>query len=121
MVIFQNKIIYMPGIPLGARRERIEDYAESCSGIQWREVKIPVEDGVILGGAVAEVVRTMNKRVSGKSRVESLPGKRRRRKVLILYFQGWVYNSRFPSDSAHGYVIFFQPQRMYFNPNIPFI
>jgi len=25
MVVFQNKIIYMPGIPLNARRERIAD------------------------------------------------------------------------------------------------
>jgi uncharacterized protein len=38
MVVFQNKIIYMPGLPPNARRERIEDYKNQCGGIQWREV-----------------------------------------------------------------------------------
>jgi hypothetical protein len=38
MVVFQNKIIYMPGLPPNARRERIEDYKNQCGGIEWREV-----------------------------------------------------------------------------------
>lgn len=38
MVVFQNKIIYMPGLPPNARGERIEDYKNQCGGIQWREV-----------------------------------------------------------------------------------
>uniref|UniRef100_L2G8G3 Alpha beta superfamily n=1 Tax=Colletotrichum fructicola (strain Nara gc5) TaxID=1213859 RepID=L2G8G3_COLFN len=37
MVVFQNKIIYMPGLPPTARRERIEDYEKQCWGVRWEE------------------------------------------------------------------------------------
>ena len=87
MVIFQNKIIYMPGIPLGARRERVEDYVSVCSGVKWREVKIPTEDGVVLSGVVGGVIvkRHDRKYESFNSRPTSRP-----RKVLVLYLQGFV-------------------------------
>lgn len=39
MVIFQNKIIYMPGLPPNARGERIEDYKNQCGGVGWKEVR----------------------------------------------------------------------------------
>jgi hypothetical protein len=42
MVIFQNKIIYMPGLPPNARREKISDYINinQPGGVMWQEVKI---------------------------------------------------------------------------------
>ncbi|KAF8437039.1 hypothetical protein BGX38DRAFT_1098852 [Terfezia claveryi] len=83
MIIFQNKIIYMPGVPLGARRERIDDYAGMCSGIKWKEVQIPTSDGHLLRGAVAEVtVRNEITRELGAA------GKPYRRRVIVVYFQG---------------------------------
>ncbi|RPB04344.1 hypothetical protein L873DRAFT_1666860 [Choiromyces venosus 120613-1] len=58
MVMFQNKIIYMPaGVPLGAKREKIEAYRKSCTGIKWRERfrDIKTEDGTLLSYAEATV------------------------------------------------------------------
>ncbi|CAZ81237.1 unnamed protein product [Tuber melanosporum] len=57
MVIFQNKIIYMPGIPIGAKREKIEAYQESCMGIDWhgRFRDIKTEDGRLLSWVEATV------------------------------------------------------------------
>ncbi|ETS82158.1 hypothetical protein PFICI_07160 [Pestalotiopsis fici W106-1] len=45
LVTFQNKIIYMPGLPPNARSEKIEDYASRCAGISWREERIRAADG----------------------------------------------------------------------------
>jgi hypothetical protein len=54
MVLFQNKIIYMPGIPIGARHERIGDYVNQCSQIDWVEERTHTEDGVEIALCVAE-------------------------------------------------------------------
>ncbi|KAF8417383.1 alpha/beta superfamily hydrolase, partial [Tirmania nivea] len=83
MIIFQNKIIYMPGVPLGARRERIEDYAVVCSGIRWKEVQIPTKDGHLLRGAVAEELGHIVAAGAGKQ-----AGKPYKRRVIIVYYQG---------------------------------
>lgn len=79
LIIFQNKIIYMPSIPPLARWEKIEDYAPECRPIQWREESIKSEDGVkislIIGEAEREQVKTeavINDEVH----------------LVILYFQG---------------------------------
>ncbi|KAF4634082.1 hypothetical protein G7Y89_g4029 [Cudoniella acicularis] len=45
MIIFQNKIIYMPGLPPNSRRETISEYHNQCGGIQWREERIKSLDG----------------------------------------------------------------------------
>ncbi|KAG7116760.1 Lysophosphatidylserine lipase ABHD12 like protein [Verticillium longisporum] len=47
MVVFQNKIIYMPGLPPNARRERIEDYARQCGGISWQARRIRAADAPV--------------------------------------------------------------------------
>ena len=75
MVIFQNKIIYMPGIPPNARREKIEDYKNQCGGIQWREEKTRSLDGTPISLCVASVESDLVK--MGPSQT-----------VYILYFQG---------------------------------
>jgi hypothetical protein len=56
MVLFQNKIIYMPGLPPNARRERIEDYAGQCGGVRWEEKRIRAADGTDLALCVANVL-----------------------------------------------------------------
>lgn len=55
MVIFQNKIIYMPSVPPFSRSERIEDYTKQCGGITWKEERIKASDGVDIALAVASV------------------------------------------------------------------
>ncbi|CZT46773.1 uncharacterized protein RSE6_07261 [Rhynchosporium secalis] len=73
MVLFQNKIIYMPGLPPNARREKISDYKNQCSGIEWREESITSFDGTKISLCVASV-----------NKLEVCEGKM----VYILYFQG---------------------------------
>ena len=72
MVVFQNKIIYMPGLPPNARRERIEDYKSQCGGIEWEEKTIKAVDGTRISLCVAYVDTALN------------PSKI----IYILYFQG---------------------------------
>jgi uncharacterized protein len=72
MVVFQNKIIYMPGLPPNARRETIDDYKNQCGGIQWREEKTKAIDGTQISLCVSSVD-------SGPNPVKT---------VYILYFQG---------------------------------
>lgn len=55
MVTFQNKIIYMPGLPPNARGEKIQDYASRCAGIQWREERVRATDGTDLALCVTDV------------------------------------------------------------------
>ncbi|CZT00496.1 related to alpha/beta superfamily hydrolase [Rhynchosporium agropyri] len=73
MVLLQNKIIYMPGLPPNARREKISDYKNQCSGIEWREESITSLDGTKISLCVARV-----------NKLEVCEGKM----VYILYFQG---------------------------------
>ncbi|KAL2060032.1 hypothetical protein VTL71DRAFT_9854 [Oculimacula yallundae] len=73
MVLFQDKIIYMPGLPPNARREKIADYKSQCGGIVWREEGIKSLDGTKISLCVASV----NELGACKGRM-----------VYILYFQG---------------------------------
>jgi pimeloyl-ACP methyl ester carboxylesterase len=76
MVLFQNKIIYMPSLPPGSRREKLEDYSKTWAGVSWEEQKIKSLDGTKLSVAVAHP--------------ETSPAATqvRRKKVIVLYFQG---------------------------------
>ncbi|KAJ9191769.1 hypothetical protein DTO164E3_8662 [Paecilomyces variotii] len=79
MIIFQNKIIYMPSIPPLARWETIEDYAPECRPLRWREESIKSEDGVrislVVGDAEGNQVKA---NVASDDEVH----------LVILYFQG---------------------------------
>jgi pimeloyl-ACP methyl ester carboxylesterase len=75
MVLFQNKIIYMPSLPPGSRRERLEDYSKTWAGVSWKETKIKSLDGTKLSVAVA------HPEISSAAQVN-------RKKVVVLYFQG---------------------------------
>ncbi|KAI1413242.1 alpha/beta-hydrolase [Hypoxylon sp. FL1857] len=77
MVTFQNKIIYMPGLPPNARWEKIQDYASRCAGIQWREERVRAADGTDLALCVTDVDL-------GLSATSGLPDV----VFYILYFQG---------------------------------
>lgn len=74
MVLFQNKIIYMPFLPPNARSDTIKEYEAWCGGVSWREEFVRSGDGTDIALAVAEVGR------KGE-------GKEGREKV-VLYFQG---------------------------------
>ena len=75
MVVFQNKIIYMPGVPPFSRSEKVADYAILCKPVEWREVAIKASDGTtvkLLTGSLASN--------GGADPVEP--------DVVVLYFQG---------------------------------
>jgi hypothetical protein len=81
MVLFQNRIIYMPGLPPNARRERISDYASQCAGITWREERTTSSDGTEIGLCVAEVESSVQAISNGNQQT-----------VYILYFQGLAFH-----------------------------
>lgn len=76
MVLFQNKIIYMPSLPPGSRRERLGDYSKTWAGVSWEERNIKSLDGTKLSVAIA--------------RPEALPTviQDKRKRTVVLYFQG---------------------------------
>ena len=83
LVLFQNKIIYMPSVPPLSRSEKIEDYAASCRPVVWKQEKIRAADGTKLALAVGEIPQTNRE---GDLKGGSVCKKRRR--IVILYFQG---------------------------------
>ena len=87
MVVFQNKIIYMPGLPPNARRETIEDYENQCGGIVWTKEKTVASDGTEISLCV--------------STVET--GSDASRLLYILYFQGEHFMIESYISSFDGY------------------
>ncbi|KAI8955546.1 Alpha/Beta hydrolase protein [Xylaria longipes] len=55
MVVFQNKIIYMPGLPPNSRREKIHDYRHRLADIDWREDRVRAADGTDLALCVTDL------------------------------------------------------------------
>ncbi|GAP85378.1 putative alpha beta superfamily hydrolase [Rosellinia necatrix] len=77
MVVFQNKIIYMPGLPPNSRWEKISDYKHRLGGISWREERVRATDGTNLALCVADLEVGVN----GGPCSPGTP-------FYILYFQG---------------------------------
>ena len=75
MVVFQNKIIYMPGLPPDSRQEKLEDYQRMCRPVVWSEEIITSIDSKRLALCVGHIERQANRNNDMK-------------KILILYFQG---------------------------------
>lgn len=75
----------MPSMPPFSRAERIADYEQVCRPVTWREERIFARDGERLGVAVGEMGR--GEGVGGGGREE---GKGKERRVVIIYFQGYV-------------------------------
>lgn len=72
MVIFQNKIIYMPSVPPFSRSEKVSDYSNQCRPVVWKEHDLKAADGTalkLLEGSVDLAVKA-------------------RKRVIVLYFQG---------------------------------
>lgn len=84
MVVFQNKIIYMPGMPPNARRERIADWASQCGDIQWTEERTKATDRTELAMAVATIALPKGNRPIAISN----PEKPVAAHAYVLYFQG---------------------------------
>jgi hypothetical protein len=84
MVVFQNKIIYMPGLPPTSRRERIADWASMCGGVQWVEERTAAADGTKLALAVTTIPLP-----KGTHPVGAAPDMPAAAHVYVLYFQGW--------------------------------
>lgn len=78
MVLFQNKIIYMPFLPPNARRETITDYASQCSGMKWREERIRSGDRTKISLCIA-VVQNIAAQSASEEEVKE---------KTVLYFQG---------------------------------
>lgn len=83
MVVFQNKIIYMPSVPPFSRSERIADYAAQCRPVDWREQHITASDGTSIAVAVGNIPATFAK----DPHVNHKPVRIRNHKI-ILYLQG---------------------------------
>jgi hypothetical protein len=77
MVIFQNKIIYMPGLPPNARRKKISDYINinQSGDVMWQEVKIVSIDKTQLSLCVGNI-----ESLAEHSETPS--------PVYVVYFQG---------------------------------
>lgn len=73
MVVFQNKIIYMPYMPPFARSEKIEAYQSESGPVDWHEERIVAADGTSLSLCVGELPLKAE-----------LPSE----ELLLLYFQG---------------------------------
>lgn len=77
MVLFQNKIIYMPSIPPFSRSEKIRDYAADSSPVVWEEKRIKSLDGTPIALCIGQLPSPRE-------------GRSPSRHVAILYFQGLV-------------------------------
>ncbi|SPQ17905.1 d79ea82b-8f30-46d0-ba85-4f4a6e6d2008 [Thermothielavioides terrestris] len=83
MVVFQNKIIYMPGLPPTSRRECIANWASLCGGVEWVKENTKAADGTELAMAVTTVPLPQ-----GRRPVATKPGDPAAAHVYVLYFQG---------------------------------
>ena len=92
MVVFQNKIIYMPSVPPFSRSENIEDYASLCSPVVWQEIHIKSKDGAKLACAISQVSSDYRNKDATKHVGE----------IVIIYFHGngGSVPPRLPSLSA---------------------
>ena len=74
MVLFQNKIIYMPSVPPFARGEKLKDYVTSCFSVVWQEERITSLDGTRLSLCVSNGLQAA--------------GCGHKSTINVLYFQG---------------------------------
>ncbi len=80
MILFQNRIIYRPGVPPNARSDKINDYAADCALLQWEEQRIRAADGTELALAVTTLPAVAPRPASDHDPIVG--------HAYILYFQG---------------------------------
>ncbi|KAK4147895.1 Alpha/Beta hydrolase protein [Dichotomopilus funicola] len=83
MVVFQNKIIYMPSLPPTSRREQISNWASMCGGVEWAEETTVAADGTKLTMAMTTVPLPRGRRPAARA-----PEKPPTEHAYVLYFQG---------------------------------
>ncbi|KIW75010.1 hypothetical protein Z517_11781 [Fonsecaea pedrosoi CBS 271.37] len=74
MVVFQNKIIYMPSVPPFSRSEKVSDYASQCKPVVWVEHDLKAADGTAI------------KVLEGSIEASAEPEVKNH--VVVLYLQG---------------------------------
>lgn len=84
MVVFQNKIIYMPSVPPFSKSEKLESYVKECSPVRWKQESIKSMDGTSISLAVGEC---SSKDVLGAS-PQNLEAQTINKHVVMIYFQG---------------------------------
>ena len=77
LIIFQNKIIYMPSIPPFSRSEKLSDYQYLCKSVNWQQHYIKSLDGVKIAFLIGEVNGDLTKL-----------SRKYQRRNFIVYFQG---------------------------------
>jgi hypothetical protein len=55
LIILQNKLIYLPYIPFGARQETIQEYSPQLLGFDWTTTEVRTRDGKKLVACVSEI------------------------------------------------------------------
>ena len=83
MVLFQDKIIYMPGVPPFARSEKIEDYAAQCKPMEWQEKHIKSLDGTDIALCIGRMRQEVH-----SAKVIDHGELKKAKEVVICYFQG---------------------------------
>lgn len=78
MVVFQNKIIYMPSVPPFSRSEKISDYAGACGPVAWKEEGIKSLDGTRISLCIGRNFEENTRAKEG---------------LVIVYFQGYDLTS----------------------------
>ena len=76
MVLFQDKIIYMPSMPPFARSEKMEDYTAICRPVLWEDKHIESIDGTRITLCIGKVPPAVRE------------GEDTAHDVVICYFQG---------------------------------
>jgi uncharacterized protein len=76
MVVFQNKIIYMPSVPPFSRSEKVAEYANQCKPVVWLEHDLKSADGTAI------------KLLEGSITTEGFPHRLKGKRLVVLYFQG---------------------------------
>lgn len=81
MILFQNKIIYLPNIPPFSRSEKVEDYERVCWPVVWKGDQLVTDDGV----RVSVLVGNLEDKDKDKEKMgeEGQGGH-----LVVLYFQG---------------------------------
>ena len=75
MVLFQDKIIYMPYVPPFSRSEKVDDYISKCKPVEWESIHIRSLDGVKLALCIGHIPKHETINHTGQH-------------IVICYFQG---------------------------------
>jgi hypothetical protein len=75
MVVFQNKIIYMPSVPPFSRSEKIGDYAAQCKPVTWMDRELRAADGT--------VIKLVEGTIDLPKKLEITED------IVVVYFQGY--------------------------------